>query len=653
MKRVIYILCLVCILLNWPKCNCLMNEEFVIANSGYDYSDYLINGSEYHVGDNIDWSSDGIYFANYYNENDDSFKKKNVIITSHEHLQNRSNYYFNYLQTNYNMDYQVIKSIFINQSDFVTIGNIYHDNNYNTQFELTYPYIQYYQNEELIWEHILDLEIGSFSDFVLTDYGILVLGNIVRKSDNQNIIVYEFSYEGKLLRQKEFNGEGYDSGKRIFLKDDMLMIVGQSSSNQNDYPKRQTSNIMVIFINMLYSNFNFFEMDYYGNDGYNYPVDSVMIEEDLYALIKLGGTSGYFKSSKESFNNYALLKLNKYLDLSSYYIFEEIGTYEGIVNSGTEIIVIINSLKNSQNIIKFLKLDYGLTFNEIINYTYPEDDCFLYDFKIEHNRDTLYILGEINSLSKTQVMGYAVLGFDKNLDNIYHEKLDEDKNARGILIERSSIYIYGISNNKFYWDYCFYVDVNPLTQEVKINNLLLTSQPIYKINNIDYNIFGKYQLHQHHTLDNFSVFNTQELVIKPNINIRSNEIYDLGVKLEFNGKAYLNDYPIESGFVVNEKGKYLLEVVGKDERKLINFSVDTLSITPKEIEEEKSLITTPSINSPQISNKYDITFNELTSPKVKANNSIFIVLSVGLICVLAGWYLPSKKGKNQVQDEKV
>ena len=66
--------------------------------------------------------------------------------------------------------------------------------------------------------------------------------------------------------------------------------------------------------------------------------------------------------------------------------------------------------------------------------------------------------------------------------------------------------------------------------------------------------------------------------MKAKINIKSSEIYDVGLKLEFNGEGYLNDLPIENNHVITEEGKYSLTVVGSSAKKVIDFTVKKLTV---------------------------------------------------------------------------
>src|SRR5690606_6305350 len=70
--------------------------------------------------------------------------------------------------------------------------------------------------------------------------------------------------------------------------------------------------------------------------------------------------------------------------------------------------------------------------------------------------------------------------------------------------------------------------------------------------------------------------------IPSKINVKNSQIYDLGIRLEFNGQGYLNGEEIINEFIIEEVGEYSLVVHGSGGvREIINFKVDNLSLNDK------------------------------------------------------------------------
>ena len=62
-------------------------------------------------------------------------------------------------------------------------------------------------------------------------------------------------------------------------------------------------------------------------------------------------------------------------------------------------------------------------------------------------------------------------------------------------------------------------------------------------------------------------------------NVENEEVYQTGYKLSFNGYGKLNGEEINDGFIVEDIGKYLLEIEGENvEKELVSFTISQLSI---------------------------------------------------------------------------
>lgn len=648
MKKVISIFCFIFLLINIPRCFAFFTDEVIIANPGYDYSELISKEGHYPIGNNINWFNEGVYNLNYYNEIDDQMSRKNIIIASNESLKTPQFYNHNCFNVRQGENYYIVKSEILDENKTIVIGYVLVDDNVQYQDEKTHPFVQYYYHNQLVWEKVFTGLVGKWVDMAMTPYGILVLGESICEDDAYNIVLAEISYEGHILRNYELNGTGEDRAHKMILIDEFIYIVGQTSSTDLDYEMNSNSNHNVLIVTMRYDDFTKFNIETLGNNGYNFPIDALVFNGDLYVLIKLGGNKGWFKSQKETYSNYAILRLNKYLDLLNYYIFDDGGIYEGIVSRDNDVIVISNIIENNSSKVNFYKFDHFLTLEERSEFIYPVKDLFMYDLDINFNQEIIWIMSELYSFNNSQLLGYSIMGFSKDFNNVYINKLCQEKEITSFLILEEIIYIYGSHNGEFFWDWCFFINLDAQINKFKVNNYELNTIALEELNDIDYHIFGRYEEHLYHSLNNFSVYNVQTLVIEPCINIRSNEKYDIGVALEFNGIGYLNDFKIDSGHIVTEEGKYLLEVVGHDERKLINFYVQSLSTDPLTKLEEELLPLGPLSYDSGNNIEHSVTFYELSPTPDKPNNIVFVVLSVILCSALGGWIIPGKKRGSKI-----
>ncbi|MDD4388892.1 MAG: hypothetical protein PHV87_06780, partial [Bacilli bacterium] len=130
-------------------------------------------------------------------------------------------------------------------------------------------------------------------------------------------------------------------------------------------------------------------------------------------------------------------------------------------------------------------------------------------------------------------------------------------------------------------------------------------------------------------------------------NVKNRETYDVGYSLFFNGEGYLNNELIKIGYVINQPGNYLLEIVGNnDERSVVVFAVDYLS-------ERESDWTKPdyafNLSIDYIPNQSEIKLVpkvDLLKQNEKKGDSaaeVYIYATAGLVGLLTGGLIPMKK----------
>ena len=96
------------------------------------------------------------------------------------------------------------------------------------------------------------------------------------------------------------------------------------------------------------------------------------------------------------------------------------------------------------------------------------------------------------------------------------------------------------------------------------NDIKLNSENVSKLNE---EYYGKYDVKTIISSNNIKIITSSYHIIPLICNIESNEIYDLHVPLIFNGTAYLNNSPIESGYIIEDVGNYQLDIYGINDLK--------------------------------------------------------------------------------------
>ncbi|HHU23827.1 MAG TPA: hypothetical protein GXZ57_01915 [Acholeplasmataceae bacterium] len=77
-------------------------------------------------------------------------------------------------------------------------------------------------------------------------------------------------------------------------------------------------------------------------------------------------------------------------------------------------------------------------------------------------------------------------------------------------------------------------------------------------------LFGTYPGYYVFTHDMVQLVVGRNWVVLPSVSVENNQVYDVGVKIEFNGLGKLNGEETVSGIRLNQTGDYILELTGKD-----------------------------------------------------------------------------------------
>ena len=120
---------------------------------------------------------------------------------------------------------------------------------------------------------------------------------------------------------------------------------------------------------------------------------------------------------------------------------------------------------------------------------------------------------------------------------------------------------------------------NTIYKDVYYNFKKLTK--IESENPEQYKAFGNYESIDVFKLGNISFHFKRKDEVRLQVNVLKNDIYEPGYKIEFNGTGFLNGEEINSGFIVDKIGKYLLAIYGiNNEKEVINFEIDDLTVQP-------------------------------------------------------------------------
>ena len=155
--------------------------------------------------------------------------------------------------------------------------------------------------------------------------------------------------------------------------------------------------------------------------------------------------------------------------------------------------------------------------------------------------------------------------------------------------------------------------------------------------NYDINIHGSYDVSFYFTHEKIDVVLYGFVNIEPYINIKSGETYDKNLKLTFTGTGILNDYIIETGYVITKPGTYIIEIIGvNDSLYEFEFVVEELTCNEEIILENElnlNVSTNKKLSTSSINLNNNIKESDIQNNKKNNNWTLLIPLSASIILV--------------------
>lgn len=476
-----------------------------------------------------------------------------------------------------------------------------------------YPYIAYYENDEIKWYHINNLFTkGQLVSAYFKDNKIVTLGN-----NSNDTFISEYTIYGQLSKTKTYSYNNKFNASKIFLDGDRIFMTGEIKAT-TVFGRKKTNN--EIFVIQLDDSYEILDFTLCGNSGDNILIDSLQYKDDIYLLVKLDG-SGYYDYSKKP---YTLICISKRMELN-YYQELDIDNPEVLRLSDNK----INIFGLNNTIIERLSFeeDYLVIFKDIIYSINNKNIITNYDIAYDKNYKLWAISCEYTQ-GDSRTIEYVIKNNLSEIKSLLSYNKFEGFNKKIYLINGFIVNLKKILKaNKWEYEIMKISKIELKNDKCLFNGLTSTKT----MENLDMNIYGTYVGNIYYTFENCTLTSTGEVYVPLKINIKNNSTYALGTKLEFNGIGNLNGKEIKSGFQIDEVGNYVLEIKGNDEVTYYNFYV-------KDFKEVNDNIKYQNINYKKEEPK--IIENELTPYTYNnTNNYTVYMFIIILIAILTGFIL--------------
>lgn len=612
-------------------------------------NDDYITDEEYINSSDIDWSKEGRGTISYLDRHNLSFQKKNIIITNMNDLLEGLNI-LEKIEIVYSSNITVKKKISVTNSDFFILGSIDTQTNpYETQDDKVHAYLAYYKNNMLYWNKTFKEErYGELVDGVIVDNSIAVIGKYDEVNQKDNIFINIITFEKDVVFEKVIQGSEIDIPKNIHYYKNHLYFTGYSNSKDYDYNYNISGgfNVIVGKISLLTSECS---MLFLGNSGNDLLIDSVFFEDKIYLYIEFRG-SGYFANKFNSNVDYlGLLYVSEYFEMDEWEYVRDITTFSKgklfLLDNKVGVSYIDNNTRKNVLNVFSKKLEFINSYLNVAINTYSINDSLVYGFN-----NNLYIFSkEINQESQSF---YSVQIINSNFERINYYIFNSGGNFSLLAVFNSlDSTILGlvddVNNKVINYDYTHIkADKNKLEYanyyindlDILINNNIASKTKL--TNNTPNNAFGYYTENYQARLGNIEVVIPIESYYHLRLNIKNKEVYDIGLRLNFNGTGYLNDELITNNFQINETGKYILEIVGSNnERKIFTFNITNLSFNPS--------VNVEAIDYKIVLEKDSFVLDEIIKPSYVVNEieeldkkGVIIIISLPVLATVGSLFIP-------------
>ena len=535
-----------------------------------------------------------------------------------------------------NFNYEITK-ICRHNDGFIVVGKAEdtEEITVNLEFYNTYPYIAYYDHDGFKWSFV-DKTIGhgEYRDAIVMDNEVVAIGTYENGDRIARLLVTRFNSSGKVKARVDFDANGMTFGYHILYENKKIYLLGLTNATHFLDDTVNVNN--KIFVLKMSNNYDKEKIKFIYNSEMSELYDACISNGFIYVHCQLNGTGIYDVSDSVPVNSLVSV------DTSLNHIYhQKVVRYKymkiGCNADGLYLFKTNGLLKN----LTLEEYDVGLS---TIRTTYPCKDI---DGEVESLR--------VGSSSLHEPVS-CYIGFTNN-DKNYVEYIDIDLDSSVIMNLTREVTNKVTAGGVFILDDYLYLFSN-LDSQREINKLVYLKEEDGRIyangilcrcesEEITSNAYGTYKQKTTHYFSDIEIYTYSDCVIPLRISIKDRGVYDRRVILEFNGVGYLNNERIDSGYIIADEGRYILEVRGKDEVKYFNFEVKDITI-----DEVCFDVEVPVISSPKITGTISagtINYEDRTSSLNFDNfengvvNNNYVVIAVVVVGITGGMFIPFER----------
>lgn len=610
------------------------NPKDLVIEVGVGNNDILqINNWSINKKD-VNWNEVGTYSVEYYNHHLGKEGKRNVHIIPADFNSHGS---YNNIFTQVS-DFDISEIIEVDGGYYVCGTVPSYDPFQLTPIEQNYGFIAYLNNEALEWQLTFFDQYSYVSSIVIIEgqlYALLTIAN----STGTSLKLLEISV-GKIKSELIIADNMVTFGDEMVVINKRLFIIC-SSSSRTGYLSYIDDSEYIGILEIDYHNFAVKKSYCFGNIGTNKLLEIDYDDNTIALVIAIDGTAGQFKNLYNKFSGNFLVVLDLNLVIQEYrYINHQ--AIKSFFITANDYCVIGGSDNGISAWVDIIVMNRNIKYVEVFKREIPGGGNSIHD--IYHTRTFAgqnFIGVNIYNRTQKEQQFSGIIEFTNNQSlqhTTFYPSNNQDYLLDDIIISKSGMMLLARRlNNTFKIDEFLGIRKESFAFEViddtEYHNakLFLNGNQIGLLGESDNQVFGHHQ-ELMYIDDIVDVYLMNRYYVPAHINIKTNQVYDLGIILTFNGSGLLNGEEIENEYCIETVGEYSLIVQGNgEERHIINFRVEALSLEDKICEANQFKLEKAVLN-PEYIEKEKIAFeNYLHNYRDDIGIIITIIISLSFI----------------------
>ncbi|MCM1513866.1 MAG: hypothetical protein NC090_02650 [Anaeroplasma bactoclasticum] len=451
--------------------------------------------------------------------------------------------------------------------------------------------------EEILFQTTIFTQVkGRIVDFIVDQEKIILLIEKDNIATRQDLYVVVLNEVGQIIFENCYFGSGIEFGKKLLMDQDNYYIVGETTSKDEYFLTQQLHKCGFVFC-IRKNNYQLVARHYLSNCADTEVIDATIQNQNIAILTR------YFDPSKQMkvMDIWYLNGVNQSQVEKKYFTTTLTETFLKLkVDENNQLYIATSDYLYS--IQKYVTNLYHIKDNyekELIYQIYGDhfENITFLDF-IPLNEQEQIILFSLYQPNQEKPYGYLYQRIEDSEVQVQIEQYCSNESIQGFVGDSTIDLVLASPNSlsvhHIVFLYMQYKSNQQISSFASLDYpILYTNQEVHTIDEklsqlpLNKHIFGDYDICYVFLTQNLEIAFLDRIRILPQINLANQETYDINTELIFNGRGYLNNRIIPSGYTIENEGDYTFVLEGNQQEQIeLHFRIASLSDS-KVIKEKK------------------------------------------------------------------